>query len=210
MKKRVSFYTLGCKLNQYETDNIRDKFIKSGYSVVDFGKQADVSIVNTCAVTQRAEFKSRQTIRRAIKYSPQAFIIVVGCYAQINDEDLSRIPGVNMILGSEEKFKVLDFLDGLNKTDKVFIKKSSNSYGFYKEEGNGYFTDRTRAFLKIQDGCNYYCSYCIVLMQGVRAVVEVFPILSIRLLIIQIPVLKRLSLLVLILLSIMMIVILHR
>jgi len=162
MKKRISFYTLGCKLNQYETDNIRDKFIKSGYSVVNFGKQADISIVNTCVVTQRAEFKSRQTIRRAIKYSPQAFIIVVGCYAQINDEDVSRIPGVNMILGSEEKFKVLDFLNGLNKTGKVFIKKSSSSCGFYKEEGNGYSTDRTRAFLKVQDGCNYYCSYCIV------------------------------------------------
>jgi len=162
MKKRVSFYTLGCKLNQYETGNIRDKFIKNGYSVVNFGKQADISIINTCVVTQRAEFKSRQMIRRAIKYSPQAFIIVVGCYAQINAEDISKIPGVNMILGSEEKFKVLDFLDGLNKTDKVFIKKSSNSCGLYKEEGNGYCTDRTRAFLKIQDGCNNYCSYCIV------------------------------------------------
>ncbi|NVM03422.1 MAG: tRNA (N(6)-L-threonylcarbamoyladenosine(37)-C(2))-methylthiotransferase MtaB [Candidatus Helarchaeota archaeon] len=162
MGKTVSFYTLGCKLNQYETDNIRDKFIKSGYSVVNFGEHADISLINTCIVTQRAGFKSRQAIRRAIKYSPQAFIVVAGCYPQINSEEISRISGVNMILGSEEKFKVLDFLNGLDKTDKVFIKKSSNKCRFYNEEGNGYSTERTRAFLKVQDGCNYYCSYCIV------------------------------------------------
>ena len=162
MKETVSFYTLGCKLNQYETDNIRDKFIKSGYSVVNFGEHADISLINTCIVTQKAGFKSRQAVRRAIKYSPQAFIIVVGCYPQIDSEEISRISGVNMILGSEEKFKVLDFLNGLDKTDKVFIKKSSKKCRFYNEEGNGYSTERTRAFLKVQDGCNYYCSYCIV------------------------------------------------
>ncbi len=162
MKKRVSFYTLGCKLNQYETDSIKNRFIKRGYSVVKFGEKADVSLINTCMVTQSAEYKSRQAIRRAIKSSLDAYIIVVGCYSQINAEEISNIPGVNMILGSGDKFNVLDFLDDYYETDRIFIKRSENNCQTYNDEGNGYSTDRTRAFLKIQDGCDYFCSYCIV------------------------------------------------
>ena len=162
MKKRVSFFTLGCKLNQYETDNIKDKFIRSGYSVIKFGEQADVSLINTCTVTKSAEFKSRQTIRRAIRFSPGAFIIVVGCYSQVSAEEIGKIPGVDLILGSMDKFNVLDFLDDFEKTDKSVVKKCIGDCKVYNEEGSGYSTDRTRAFLKIQDGCNYYCSYCII------------------------------------------------
>lgn len=162
MKGRVSFYTLGCKLNQYETDIIRDGFIRKGYSVVKFGEQSDVTIINTCIVTQNAEFKSRQAIRRAVKFSPNTSIIVVGCYSQLSAEEISKIKNVSMVLGSDEKFNILDYLESQTKFNRTFIKKSSLNSEFAFEKNNNYSTERTRAFLKIQDGCNYYCSYCIV------------------------------------------------
>jgi threonylcarbamoyladenosine tRNA methylthiotransferase MtaB len=162
MNNRVSFHTLGCKLNQYETDIIRDGFIRKGYSVVKFGEQSDVTIINTCIVTHNAEFKSRQAIRRAIKFSPNSSIIVVGCYSQLSAEEISKIKDVSMILGSDEKFNVLNYLESQTKFNQTFVKISSLNSEFTFEKDSNYSTERTRAFLKIQDGCNYYCSYCIV------------------------------------------------
>ena len=162
MSKTVSFYTLGCKLNQYETDVIRDSFIEKGYKTVDFGERADVSLINTCLVTKRAEQKSCQAIRRAKKISPDGLIIVAGCYAQLLPDDIMEIPGVRMILGSQEKFRAVSYIDELSNDNDVLIRNSMQNGQCSFASDNGYATERTRAFLKIQDGCSSRCSYCIV------------------------------------------------
>lgn len=162
MSKTVSFYTLGCKLNQYETDVIKDSFVERGYRVVKFGEYANISLINTCLVTKRAEQKSTQAIRRARRYSPDGDIIVVGCYAQLMPNAIKEMPGVRMILGSQEKFRVLDYLNEFYHNSDILIRNSMQNGHCSFENDYGYSTKRTRAFLKIQDGCSYRCSYCIV------------------------------------------------
>jgi threonylcarbamoyladenosine tRNA methylthiotransferase MtaB len=163
--KTVSFKTLGCKLNQSETDALQAQFTQRGYQVLPFGSQADLTVINTCTVTNEADGKSRAAIRQAIRSSRQGRLVVTGCYAQVSPEALQAIEGVDLILGSDEKYRLFDHLekikDGKLEKPSVFV----NDYGelsTVSESGFVAATDRTRAFLKIQDGCNFSCSYCII------------------------------------------------
>ena len=158
---RVSFHTLGCKLNYAETSTIAREFEKRGFEIVPFGQMADVTVINTCTVTEQAEQKCRNAIRRALRANPEAFIIVTGCYAQLRPEDIARIPGVDVVLGAREKFLLFDIVDDFSKEGKTQIHVSCidevNTFGPAYAAG-----ERTRAFLKIQDGCDYTCTFCTI------------------------------------------------
>ncbi len=163
MKKTVSLHTLGCKLNFSETSTIGKEFLKNGYSIVDFDSKADVYVFNTCTVTENAEKECRQLVRRALRNNPDAFVIVTGCYAQLRPEEIANIDGVDAVLGSNEKFNIFSILNDFNK------KELSCIYVSPLEElnifGKAHSTDadsRTRAFFKIQDGCDYKCSFCTI------------------------------------------------
>ncbi|MGB9663310.1 MAG: tRNA (N(6)-L-threonylcarbamoyladenosine(37)-C(2))-methylthiotransferase MtaB [Ignavibacteria bacterium] len=161
--KKVAFHTLGCKLNYAETSVIGNSFLKRGFSITDFDSRADVYVINTCTVTENAERECRQIIRRALRHNPNGFVIVTGCYAQLRPEQIQKIEGVDLVLGSKEKFEIFNFLDSFEKKDLACVYVSSleklNDFG-------PAFTplpeDRTRAFLKIQDGCDYKCSFCTI------------------------------------------------
>ena len=160
--KTVAFYTLGCKLNYSETSAIGRQFEQAGYTTVKFEDGADIYVVNTCSVTEFADRKCRKVVRRALRLSPEAKVVVIGCYAQLKPQEIADIPGVDLVLGAAEKFQVLDFIDGLEKTPgKGMIRagevKRANSFV------NAFsFGDRTRSFLKVQDGCNYKCTFCTI------------------------------------------------
>ncbi|MCX8056373.1 MAG: tRNA (N(6)-L-threonylcarbamoyladenosine(37)-C(2))-methylthiotransferase MtaB [Ignavibacteria bacterium] len=161
--KKVAFHTLGCKLNYAETSVIGNSFLKRGFSLTDFDSKADVYVINTCTVTENAEKECRQIIRRALRNNPNGFVIVTGCYAQLKPEEIQKIEGVDLVLGTKEKFEIFNFIDTLEKKELACI------YVTPLEELNDFgaaFTplpeDRTRAFLKIQDGCDYKCSFCTI------------------------------------------------
>ena len=160
--KTVAFYTLGCKLNYSETSSIGRLFEKGGYSKVDFEEGANIYVINTCSVTDFADRKCRQVVRRALNAAPNAFVVVVGCYAQLKPKEIADIPGVDLVLGAAEKFRILDFVDDLVKSpDKGMVVASE------VKEANQFvnsfsFGDRTRSFLKVQDGCDYKCSFCTI------------------------------------------------
>lgn len=163
MKKTVSLHTLGCKLNFSETSTIGKEFLKNGYSIVDFDSKADIYIFNTCTVTENAERECRQLVRRALRNNPDAFVIVTGCYAQLRPEEIAKIEGVDAVLGSNEKFKIFSLLNDFNKKELSCIYVSPldelNQFGkAYSTEADS----RTRAFFKIQDGCDYKCSFCTI------------------------------------------------
>ena len=163
MQKKVALQTLGCKLNYSETSSIGMQFLEKEFEVVDFQKMADVYVLNTCSVTESAERECRQIIRRALRQNPEAFIIVTGCYAQLRPEEIARIEGVDAILGSNEKFKLFSLLENFNKRDLTCISVTPTEN--LTEFGVAHSTDadsRTRAFLKIQDGCDYTCSFCTI------------------------------------------------
>lgn len=158
----VAFHTLGCKLNFSETSSIRRSFEDKGYSTVDFENGADIYVLNTCSVTDFADKKCRYEVRRALKYAPQAKIVVVGCYAQLKPDEIANIPGVDLVLGAAEKFNILNYIDGISKSaDKGMViageVKEANSF-----QDAFSFGDRTRSFLKVQDGCDYKCSFCTI------------------------------------------------
>lgn len=161
--KKVAFHTLGCKLNYAETSVIGNSFLKRGFSITNFDSRADVYVINTCTVTENAERECRQIIRRALRRNPNGFVIVTGCYAQLRPEQIQNIEGVDLVLGTKEKFEIFNFIDSFEKKDLACVHVSSF------EELNDFgpaFTpipeDRTRAFLKIQDGCDYKCSFCTI------------------------------------------------
>jgi len=158
---RVSFYTLGCKLNFAETSTLSRDFERHAFEVVDFGSPADVTVINTCSVTSEADRQCRQTIRRALKANPDAFIIVTGCYAQLQPEEIAQIPGVDVVLGAQEKFRLFDLIQTFEKGEETQVSVSCiddvTEYGPAFSSG-----DRTRAFLKVQDGCDYSCSFCTI------------------------------------------------
>ncbi len=156
--KKVSFYTLGCKLNQSETAILAEQFIKNEYEIVPFDQPADVCVVNTCTVTAKTDYRCRQMIRRAKKISPNAKIAVVGCYAQLQPSEIRKINGVDLVLGSDRKFELVRLLD---EQPEGFQQVISDNYDF-QCPWPGHFWDHTRGFLKIQDGCNNRCSYCTV------------------------------------------------
>ncbi len=155
--KRVALHTLGCRLNFSETGSIAAGFEKRGYQVVPFGENADVVFINTCTVTDSADSTCRNLINKAHRSSPEGKIVVAGCYAQMDAPKISKMQGVDLVLGTTEKYKVFDYL-GEEETDQIHIDKTSDFYGAATSSSEGH----TRAFLKIQDGCNYVCSFCII------------------------------------------------
>lgn len=163
--KRVSFNTLGCKLNFAETSTISRLFADAGYSRVDFEDVADVVVINTCSVTQLADKKCRHVINKASKISPASVIIVVGCYSQLKPEEISAISGVDLVLGTSDKFNIIEHLAGLqvnnNSATIIHSCEIDQVKDFYPSFS---LFDRTRSFLKVQDGCDYHCSYCTIPM----------------------------------------------
>jgi threonylcarbamoyladenosine tRNA methylthiotransferase MtaB len=159
--KTVAFYTLGCKLNFSETSTIARLFEQGGYAKVDFDDRPDIFIINTCSVTDHADKKCRNLVRRAKNKNPEAFIAVVGCYAQLKPEEISQIEGVNVVLGANEKFNILEYLDKTPTDGRAHIENSHIKE--VKEFIPSYSAnDRTRTFLKVQDGCDYFCSFCTI------------------------------------------------
>ena len=160
-KKTVSYYTLGCKLNFSETSTISRSLKEEGYKKVAFNYGADMCIINTCSVTENADKKCRNITRKALSYNANTFIIIIGCYAQLKPEEISNIDGVDLILGANEKFEISKYIGDINKKSKsIFYNKAIKQT---KEFVPGYsLGDRTRSFLKIQDGCNYFCSFCTI------------------------------------------------
>jgi threonylcarbamoyladenosine tRNA methylthiotransferase MtaB len=161
--KRVAFHTLGCKLNFSETSTIGREFIERGYQLVDFDEPAEVCVINTCSVTERADRECRQLVRRALRRSPKAFVAVVGCYAQLQPGEIAAIEGVDLVLGTKEKFNLFDHTNGFVKQDRprIVVSPIREAESFHAASSMG-FGDRTRAFLKIQDGCDFTCSFCTI------------------------------------------------
>jgi threonylcarbamoyladenosine tRNA methylthiotransferase MtaB len=159
--KKVAFYTLGCKLNYSETSSIARMFEQNNYQKVEFTDQADIYIINTCSVTDNADKKCKKVVKEALKHSPDAFIAIVGCYAQLKPTEIAEIPGVDAVLGAAEKFNLINVLNGFEKKPKAQIFNSNIKE--VKAFNDAYsYGDRTRTFLKVQDGCNYNCSFCTI------------------------------------------------
>lgn len=160
-KKKVAFYTLGCKLNFSETSTIARDFQKEGFERVDFEEIADIYVVNTCSVTENADKQFKQIVKKAIKLNANAFVVAVGCYAQLKPEELASVDGVDLVLGATEKFKITDYINDLSKNDIGEVHSCEiEEADFYV--GSYSIGDRTRAFLKVQDGCDYKCTYCTI------------------------------------------------
>tara|TARA_B100001173_G_scaffold289045_1_gene278648 strand:- start:1104 stop:2438 length:1335 start_codon:yes stop_codon:yes gene_type:complete len=158
---KVALTTLGCKLNFSETSTISRQFLEQGYDVVKFDEISDIYIINTCSVTQNADKQFKRLVSKSLKINSNAFIIAIGCYAQLKPEELAKINGVDLVLGSKEKFKILDYLNDLNKNKLGEIHSCEISEtDFYKSSYS--IGDRTRSFLKVQDGCDYKCTYCTI------------------------------------------------
>ncbi|MBU3203011.1 tRNA (N(6)-L-threonylcarbamoyladenosine(37)-C(2))-methylthiotransferase MtaB [Clostridium algidicarnis] len=160
---KVAFSTLGCRVNQYESEAMAEKFIREGYEIVDFDGFSDVYVINTCTVTNMGDKKSRQIIGRARRENPEAIIAVVGCYAQISSTEVSLIEGVNVVLGTRNKGDIVYFVNRARDENKQIIKVGQVLKNHDFEDLNiEEYQDRTRAFIKIQDGCNRFCSYCLI------------------------------------------------
>ena len=161
MDRTVAFYTLGCKLNFAETSTIARDLVEQGLRKVDFGQPADLYVINTCSVTDNADKRCRAVVRQALRNNPEAFIAVVGCYAQLKPDEIASIPGVDLVLGATEKFNLSHYLDDLSKNDMGMVHSCEiREADFYV--GSYAIGDRTRAFLKVQDGCDYKCTYCTI------------------------------------------------
>lgn len=161
MKKTVAIYTLGCKTNQYESNAIIQRFLENGYELVDFEDKADVYIVNTCTVTNMSDRKSRQILRRAKQKNPSSILIVIGCYVQVAKETLEEMDEIDILLGNNEKKDILKYLEKFEKERQEKITDVMHQKE-YVEFGSTTFTEKTRAVVKIQDGCDRFCSYCII------------------------------------------------
>lgn len=160
-KKKVAFYTLGCKLNFSETSTIARDFQNEGFERVDFEDIADIYIINTCSVTDNADKQFKQIVKKAMKLNDKAFVAAVGCYAQLKPEELAAVDGVDLVLGATEKFKIIDYINDLSKNDRGEVHSCEiEEADFYV--GSYSIGDRTRAFLKVQDGCDYKCTYCTI------------------------------------------------
>lgn len=159
--KKVAFYTLGCKLNFSETSTISRKFEEKGYTKVDFSDTPDIFIINTCSVTENADKKCKKVVREARKISPDGYIAIIGCYAQLKPKEISEISGVDAVLGAAEKFRLVELLDGFVRTPetKVITSDITEANIFHHSYS---INDRTRTFLKVQDGCNYGCTFCTI------------------------------------------------
>ncbi len=158
----VAFYTLGCKLNYSETSSIGRLFEDAGYREVAFEEGADIYVVNTCSVTDFADRKCRKVVRQALRHNPRAFVVVVGCYAQLKPEEIAGIPGVDLVLGAAEKFRILDYIDNLSKAPGKGMVQAGEIREVRDFVNAFSFGDRTRSFLKVQDGCDYKCTFCTI------------------------------------------------
>ena len=159
--KKVALYTLGCKLNFSETSSIARMFQEEGFARVDFNDTPDVFVINTCSVTENADKKCKQLVKKAKKINPDAFVAIIGCYAQLKPEEIAQIHGVNMVLGAAEKFKIVDYFNQQEKSEiaQIHASKIKEAKDFIPSYSHG---DRTRSFLKIQDGCDYFCTFCTI------------------------------------------------
>lgn len=160
-KNTVAFYTLGCKVNQYETNAMKQKFIEKDYEIVDFEEVADIYVVNTCTVTNMSDRKSRQIIRRAKETNKNSLLVVTGCYAQVAKDELEKIEDIDIVIGNQEKKDIVTFVEEkqkekIEKVSDILYEKS------FAEFGSSTYTDKTRAVIKVQDGCDRFCSYCII------------------------------------------------
>lgn len=159
--KKVAFYTLGCKLNFSETSTISRLFEDAGFAKVDFEETPDIYVINTCSVTENADKKCKQLVKKALKINPNAFVAIIGCFAQLKPVEIGQIPGVDLVLGANEKFDILSYLDEAEKKEAAQIAfqniKATNE--FIPSFSIG---DRTRSFLKVQDGCDYFCTFCTI------------------------------------------------
>lgn len=169
MKKTVSFYTLGCKVNQYETNAMEQQFIKNNYEIVENTEKADIYVINTCTVTNMAERKSRQMLRRVKEINSSAVLVVCGCYAQVAKNELEQIPEINIILGINEKNEIVQIVENYMKKMAEQNKKSQEAeiddvskQKEFLDFGDVTYTEKNRAVVKVQDGCNMFCSYCII------------------------------------------------
>jgi threonylcarbamoyladenosine tRNA methylthiotransferase MtaB len=159
--RKIALHTLGCKLNFSETSAIGRVLVENGFQKVEFGEVADYYIINTCSVTQNADKETRQIVRSALRTNPEAKVIVVGCYAQLKPEEIANIPGVNMVLGASEKFKINEYIEQLENQEKpLVIAGDIDDVNFYSDAYS--YGERTRSFLKVQDGCDYFCSFCTI------------------------------------------------
>ncbi len=161
MQKTVAFYTLGCKLNFSETSSIGRQLAEAGMVKVPFEAGADVYVVNTCSVTDNADKKCKKIVKEALRHNPNAFVAIVGCYAQLKPNEIAKIPGVDMVLGAAEKFNINNYLEDLSKKEIAVVKegKIKEVLDYHASYSIG---DRTRSFLKVQDGCDYFCSFCTI------------------------------------------------
>ncbi|WP_353779510.1 tRNA (N(6)-L-threonylcarbamoyladenosine(37)-C(2))-methylthiotransferase MtaB [Winogradskyella sp. 3972H.M.0a.05] len=160
-RKKVAFYTLGCKLNFSETSTIARSFTDEGFDRVDFKEMADIYVINTCSVTENADKRFKSIVKQAQKANPEAFVAAVGCYAQLKPQELADVNGVDLVLGATEKFKITDYINDLSKNDFGEVHSCEiEDADFYV--GSYSIGDRTRAFLKVQDGCDYKCTYCTI------------------------------------------------
>lgn len=161
--KKVAFYTLGCKVNQYETEAMTELFEKEGYEITDFDQYADVYVINTCTVTNLGDRKSRQMIRRAKKLNKHSIVAVVGCYAQTAAEEISKIKGVNLIIGTKDRSRIVELINQIKEQEEqINVVQDIMTTREFEDMKVTAYKERTRAFLKIQEGCNQFCSYCII------------------------------------------------
>ena len=162
--KKVAFYTLGCKVNQYESEAMCELFLKAGYIQADFEDYADIYVINTCTVTSMSDRKSRQIIRRAKKKNPNSLVIVTGCYAQTAPDSVMSIPGVNLVLGTKDRNRIVEYAENLinDELSKVCCVSDISKHHEFEDLSVTTYSDRTRAFIKVQEGCNQFCSYCII------------------------------------------------
>lgn len=160
---KVAFYTLGCKVNQYESEAMAELFKERGYEIVDFERKADVYVINTCDVTNESARKSRQMIRKASRINPEAKVAVVGCYAQLKADEILKIPGVILVVGTKDRHRIVDLVEeSIKKHEQIVAVKDIMKEKCFEEIAFKGLRHRTRAFLKIQEGCNMFCSYCII------------------------------------------------
>jgi threonylcarbamoyladenosine tRNA methylthiotransferase MtaB len=160
--RTVAFHTLGCKLNYSETSALARLFESSGYLPVKFEDEADIYVLNTCSVTEQADRECRKVVRQALRRQPGAFVVVTGCYAQLKPEEIANIPGVDLVLGAGEKFRILDYIEDLSKAPGKGMVRAGEVRDVNTFTPSFSFGDRTRSFLKVQDGCDYKCTFCTI------------------------------------------------
>src|SRR6478752_306541 len=159
--KKVAFYTLGCKLNYSETSTISRSFEEKGYKKADFTDTPDIFIINTCSVTENADKKCHKIVREARAISPNAYVAIIGCYAQLKPQEIASIPGVDAVLGAAEKFRLVELLDGfVRKPEPLILSSAIETVQTFNTSYS--MVDRTRTFLKVQDGCDYTCTFCTI------------------------------------------------